>query len=130
MSPITGIGPTRASPCLGSFPSVFSKSARTEITPRSRSISCRATAQPTGVTSPRNPGARPWSPRIPVAYPEFYNGRGRGAAGAEGVRHEEGDTPSLLGERSGKGLYPFPRKFFVFFLLKTPFLTHSATFIS
>ena len=59
-----------------------------------------------------------------VAYPGFQNGRGRGAAGSEGVRRGEGlfpRLPSPLGEVYEEGVCPFPRKFLYFFVENTIF---------
>jgi len=56
-----------------------------------------------------------------VAYPGFYNGRGRGVAGAEGVRRGDGLSTSPLEEGSEEGVCPLPRKFFVFVVENTIF---------
>ena len=49
-------------------------------------------------------------------------GRGRGAAGAEGVGFEERMSPSPMGRGLGRGLCPLPRIFFEFLSQNGAFL--------
>jgi len=50
-----------------------------------------------------------------VAYPGFYKGRGRGAAGTEWGGAWGGGIPLPTGGKVWEGVVPLPRKFFVFF---------------